>query len=441
MSLEDPARSPNFSNSESPVKEFFNFLFYKRIARALSWVLAKIDEYLSEEDYVSESRTSSRVNSLDKANTFSLTSLAAWVGAFFAGVKILLLPIRKLYQYAKWRKDPEHNKKPVFTLNDFFYLCIDITVFVLAVVAAAFVTKFLAFIISLAAAAVTVVAGIVQFVQAWKNNKNNSNSAIKQSLFLKIARPLLTVTVPSMCLVAAGFVLLGAMLGPVGVPFMMVGAGIGAGATLLALATVLGSKIHDYVINKSRRREFDEDLMRPRGSEQINTLTLREKITRMSEIKSFLKENKDYNSEQYQAFFKSQALVNYLQNTNTRSQFKTSLKGKLAQASHEFLKTHPLSEKKEIPLKVIVEHVIQNPRYAKTFLSKRYGTVFFGRRNFRKELSARKDLVLKLKLAAANNVELAKAIKESKLENSRHFKKRDVSLDAVRSCAPRLGLR
>ncbi|MDX2165192.1 MAG: hypothetical protein SFW07_07235 [Gammaproteobacteria bacterium] len=428
MSLEDPSRSPDVSNVEGPAKEFLNFLFYKRIARAWGWVLSKIDEYLSEDDYSSDSRTASRVNALDKSNNFSLTSLSAWAGAFFAGIRVLLVPVKKLYQYAKWRKDPINNRKPVFTVNDFFYLCIDATIFALAVVAAVFVTKFLAFIFSLAAAGVTFVAGVVQCVQGWKNNKNKANSV-------------LTVTVPSLCLVAAGLILFGAMLGPAGFLFMMVGAGIGLGATILAATSWIGGKLYNYTMNKNRRREFDEALMKPANVEQKNDLTLREKITRMSEVRSFLKENKAYDRERYQKFFNSEALVNYLRDEGARKRFRDNLKQKQAEASRTFLRTHPLTEKKEIPLDIIVEHVIKNPSYAKRFLQTRYGTTLFCRRNFRKELSLRKDLVQSLRVAAAGSPELARAIKESRLEKSRHFRKHAISSVAVRSHSLRFRVR
>jgi len=427
VSLEDLSRSPDVSNVEGPAKEFLNFLFYKRIARAWGWVLSKIDEYLSEDDYSSDSRTSSRVNALDKSNNFSLTSLSAWAGAFFAGIRVLLVPVKKLYQYAKWRKDPI-NRKPVFTVNDFFYLCIDATIFALAVVAAVFVTKFLAFIFSLAAAGVTFVAGVVQCVQGWKNNKNKANSV-------------LTVTVPSLCLVAAGLILFGAMLGPAGLLFMMIGAGIGLGATILAVTSWVGGKLYNYTMNKNRRREFDEALMKPANVEQKNALTLREKITRMSEVRSFLKENKTYDRERYQKFFNSEALVNYLRNESVRKRFRDNLKQKQAEASQTFLMSHPLTEKKEIPLDIIVDHVIKNPSYAKRFLQTRYGTTLFCRRNFRKELSLRKDLVQKLKWSAVNNSKLAEAIKESRLEKSRHFRKHAISSVAVSSHSLRFRLR
>ncbi|MDX2165193.1 MAG: hypothetical protein SFW07_07240 [Gammaproteobacteria bacterium] len=405
---------PKPLDTDTPVKEFFNFLFKKRIGRALGWMISKLDEYLSDETH-SDGRTS-RVAAQNSAEDYSVTQqLGAWAGAVASGLKMLLIPAKKLYQYYKWRKEPTR-KKPVFTAVDAFYLTIDIALFALTIAAVALASSFVSVIIGFAAACVTIVSGVVEFVQSLKST-NTTNSGP-----LNIAKRTMSLTLPALGVAAAGLILLGTVLGPVGVPLITIGVGIGVGVTVLGIATWVAQKVDTYLIKKAHQRKIDACLLE--GSfEKDTSLTLSEKISRMFEVQRFLSENVVYDDKKYQRFFKSAVLVRALSNADALEKFKVSVHDKHHEASRALLVSRPLSEKKEIPLEVIVDHVIASPSYAKTFLQKKYGTVLLGRRNFRKELSLRMDLVLKLKAAAEEDPVLAEAIVSSKLENSRHFKK------------------
>ncbi len=415
----DTKSSPKPNGSDNLIKEFFSFLFKKRIGKAWGWIISKLDAYLSD-DTPLDGR-SARVAAQESNNDFSMTQLGDWGNVLVAGFKMLLLPAKKLYQYYKWRKNPQH-KKPVFTASDAFYLSVDIALFALTITAVVLASKFIAVVLGFGAAVVTVISGVVEFTHAWKNRKNYGSSQEANSQYLKIAKRTLSLALPSMGLVAAGLVLLGTLLGPVGIPLITVGLGIGVGVTILAGAAWVAEKVDNYIMNKIRLRKVEAYLLQG-DLHHDNTLTPSEKISRMFEIQRFLSKNMDYDDKRYKRFFKNNALVNALKNSDYREQFQQNLQDKQMEVSRELLKERPLSEKKEIPLEVIIDHVIANPHYAKKILSKRYGTTLFGRRNFRKELSERMDLVLMLKAAATVNPELREAIQASTLENSRHFKK------------------
>lgn len=404
----------------SPTKEFFNFLFYKRIGRALGWIVAKIDAYLSDE--VPAEGRSSRIAAQNGSDDLSLSQVGAWGSAFVYGLKMLIIPLKKIYQYYKWRQDPATRKKPTFTATDAFYLTVDMALFGMTVAAAALASSFASVVVGVIAAVVAVVSGIVEFAHLWKNREKHSDPKTTSHPYWPVAKRTLSVVVPSLGLVGAGLVLLGTVLGPIGLPLVFAGIGIGVGVAVLGTALWIGQKVDNYVVQKSHQRKIESCLLK--GSfEDEPDLTLSEKISRMFEIQRFLSKNTEYNEKRYFKFFKNSALVMALKNQDYRENFSERLQQKQEEVSRELLKARPLSEKKEIPLDIIVEHVIANPSYAKTFLQKRYGTTVFRRRNFRKELSERPDLVLKLKTAATENTELAEAIRESTVENSRHFKK------------------